>query len=128
MTELQKYELSLAKIVEHDEKTKKLQSKMLLQYDDDVCGVKGLDRLLAMSRHAIVFGRLWQMMTRQAAMMKENVLQSGIEIVVNEDVPIERVSELMAVPLSPKRDPNVEARTMPNHGFDEPTQLPGTVV
>ena len=128
MTEPNEVELTLAKVVEHDEKTKRLQSKLLLQYDDEVADQKGLDRLLAMSRYAIVFGRLWQMMTKQAAIAKDTVVNSGIQISVSEDVPMEKLTEMMAVPLSPKRDRNLEIRPIPDVHFDLPTQQPGTVL
>jgi hypothetical protein len=102
------HKITLAMLDDHAKLERVLQSRLLLQYDDELSSLKGIPRLMAISRYATVFGRLWQLFTKQAIFAKEIVMNSGEEIIVNEDVPIEAMSAIMSVPISPIRDTDLE--------------------
>lgn len=104
--------LKLKDVVEYEEKARKLQAKLLMMFDDEIHSLPkdGFDRLTCVSRYAAVFGRLWQFFTKQGLMMKESVQQNGGMVEIDEDVPIEKLQELMSVPLSPNRDKVLEGR------------------
>lgn len=104
--------LKLKDVVEYEEKTRKLQAKLLMMFDDEIYSLPkdGFERLTCVSRYAAVFGRLWQFYTKQGLMMKESVQQNGGMMEIDEDVPIEKLQELMAVPLHPLRDKMLEGR------------------
>lgn len=104
--------LKLKDVVEYEEKARKLQAKLLMMFDDEIHSLPkdGFSRLTCVSRYAAVFGRLWQFFTKQGLMMKESVQQNGGMVEIDEDVPIEKLQELMAVPLHPLRDKTLEGR------------------
>jgi hypothetical protein len=101
--------ITLQSIVDHEKKAKSLQGKLLLQFDDEIHSLQkdGFDRLLCVSRYAEVFGRLWQFFTRQALAMKEMSSMFGCNVEVDTDVPIEKLQELIAVPIKPRSDPRL---------------------
>jgi hypothetical protein len=104
--------LKLKDVVEYEEKARKLQAKLLMMFDDEIHSLPkdGFERLTCVSRYAAVFGRLWQFFTKQGLVMKEAVQQNGGMVEIDEDVPIEKLQELMAVPLVPSRDRNLDGR------------------
>jgi hypothetical protein len=108
--------IGLQNIVEYEDKSRKLQAKLLMMFDDEISALpaKGIERLMCTSRYAAVFGRLWQFFTKQGLVMKESVQNMGGEVEIGEDVPIEKLQEMISIPIAPKTDRGLNARPVPN--------------
>lgn len=104
--------ITLQTVVDYEMKMKSLQAKMLMMFDDEIQGLpkNGMERLMCVSRYASVFGRMWQFFTKQGLVMKETVQTMGGEVEIAEDVPMEKLQDLIAIPIAPRRDRNLEGR------------------
>lgn len=107
--------ITLQTVVDYETKMKSLQAKMLMMFDDEIQSLpkNGMERLMCVSRYASVFGRMWQFFTKQGLVMKETVQTMGGEVEISEDVPMEKLQDLIAIPIAPRRDRNLEGRAAP---------------
>ncbi len=108
--------ITLQTVVDYEMKMKNLQARMLMMFDDEIQGLpkNGMERLMCVSRYASVFGRMWQFFTKQGLVMKETVQNMGGEVEIAEDVPMEKLQDLIAIPIAPRRDRNLEGRSAPD--------------
>ncbi len=109
----QEYKLTLDMVSANEKAEMELQKKLMLQYDDEVANLKGLEKALRVSAYANVFGRLWQMLTKHAYVVKENLHAAGIEVSIDEDVPLEKMQDVMSIKWKPHVDPELLVKKAP---------------